>query len=59
MKRPECCPQPILFTGFDKKINNTDTSNKGMRETEDRIDGEHMTFGSITEPIETTGAFQK
>lgn len=58
MKSPDSCPQPILFSGFDNNSNNTDISNASMKEKENSIEAEQMTFASSTEPTETTGAFQ-
>ena len=47
-----------FFCGFDNNTNNTDTSDETMRETEERIDGEHIAYVSATEPTQTTGAYQ-
>ena len=57
MKRPESCPQPILFSGFESNTNNTDVSDENMKEEEDTIDEERYSFAAPYEPTETTGAF--
>ena len=47
-----------LFSGFSDNNNNANNSDKIMKEVEDNIVEEQMTFASSAEPTETTGAFQ-
>ena len=58
MKRSESCPQPVLLSGFENNINNTDTPDENMKETEESFEQEHMTFASSVEPTETTGPYR-
>ena len=56
MEPLECCPQPILLSGFEETTNNTDEPEE--EQVENVVEGEQMSFAPQNEPSETTGPFQ-